>query len=251
MKKKILSFIILLLFVGFSFYLGFSSNKVEYFEIPVLLNNEIVSFESEEGDNLSLVNYNGIIYMPVNQTGHHLGYMTTSQENTIHFYKVEEEIKEQEETVPLVGRKVLEGLNANTYDGGIVTDSIFSESEYTLLVLWSATCDKCIVELGVLAEMSDYFSQNNIQLLSMATNIHSIEDNEGMEQVLSVSKNVDFKHYLHFDRVAKNEFYKTALKIPKALLFNKDGYVLKEMSEIPKDLLSVEYFEKEINFVIK
>ena len=72
-----------------------------------------------------------------------------------------------------------------------------------------------------------------------------------MEQVLSVSKNVDFKHYLHFDRVVKNEFYKTVLKIPKVLLFNKDGYVLKDMSEIPKDLLCVEYFEKEINSVIK
>lgn len=226
-KKKITSVQLTALIVSFIFLiLGFlvgSSLNLGVKKCPdfkVIVEGEEQVFRNSEGKKLQPLKYEDEIYVPISTIGTYMGYMPVFDEN-LYLYEVEKSTN-----------KLLKGLDTKTYNDEKVTDSIFEDSKYTIFILWAKWCKDCERILPTIAEQNDFFKENDIQLVSVETSMQPLGLEENVtesekEEVYEKSANVDFKYFLYRDTVINTSLIGNAINIPKIVIFDNMGNVIK------------------------
>lgn len=211
-----LIFLILGLLVGSSLNLGVKKSP----DFKVLVDGEEQVFRDDVGRKLQPIIFEDNVYIPVSSIGTYMGYMPIVKDG-LYLYSIEQ-----------TSNKVLKELNTKTYDGEEITDSIFSNSKYTIFILWATWCKDCERIMPTIAEQNNYFKENDIQLVSVETSMKPINfeaevTEEEKQDVYSKSANVDFKYFLYRDNAINSALIGNAINIPKFVIFDNEGNVIK------------------------
>ena len=162
------------------------------------------------------------LYLPVNELGYYLDYMTVTEEKKVSLYEIERG----------VNTKKIDGFKTETYDGEIVDSSVFGKSDYTLMLMWSTDCSNCVSKINDLSSLNDYFSGNNIQVMSVVTNQKllafdgRLEESE-IDNIKELSNKLDIDYYLYQDMVIRSELIGKSISVPKIFIFDNEGNLVK------------------------
>ena len=222
-KRQICSVIGLLFFVILSFIVGFSTHRIDIVEnLDIYLDGEKQYIRDKNGRLLNAIEKKDTLYLPVNELGYYLDYMTVTEENKVYLYELERG----------VNTKKLEGFKTETYDGEVIDSSVFGKSDYTLMLLWSTDCDKCKEKIVDLASLNDYFSGNNIQVMSVVTNQKllafdgRLEESE-IDNIKTLSQSLGIDYYLYQDSIIRSELIGKSISVPKIFIFDSEGNLVK------------------------
>ena len=230
--KKLITMrqLILLLFSLFLIFLGFivgrESNIIEEKnDLKVYINGEEQVFRNSSGHKVYPILKDDQIYIPVSGLGSFLGYMTIqNDENNIYLYEIEEQIN----------NKIIEGFSTETFDGKKIDDSIFSEADYTVLMLWATWCKYCKAEIEDFRSLSSYLEKNNIQILSLPIDAPVLGDKNNLtsefrSQVEKITNGVSIKYTIFRDTIISNRFLGNAISIPTLVIFDNEGNMIKKI----------------------
>lgn len=229
-----------MIFIVCGFILGLSIDKfTENENISIVVNGENQIFRDSNGKAINVLEKNGVIYMPVNGLGSYLDYMTINDEKGLSFYKVENEFQGS-----LQSQKIFEGLSTKTIYGEEVTDSVFSNSNYTAVLLWATWCKYCQAEIESFVELNDYLDKNDIQFVSIVTDLPGAEDNfltaEHIETVNSIVGDFKMDYILLRNTFINQNFIKGSLSLPKLYIIDNSGSLIKVIDD---DITSEQFIE--------
>ena len=213
---------IIFICIVLGFILGKKVNSfTEMRDVSVMLEGEVQSFRNAEGKVLNILERDNIFYLPVDGRGGYLNYMTIQNEKGLFF----------EDTVEK-NKRIFEGMNTETIYGEVVTDSIFSNSDYTCVLFMATWCNNCKEMVSMLEEFQDYFNKNNIQLVSVVTDIAKVSErellsDEDIEIVANFTKSLNFDYILLRDEFLDNNFIKGSISLPKLYIIDSNGYLIK------------------------
>lgn len=207
------------------FYLGTTKDAVkENKDLTISVDYELQTFRTEKGFKLYPIEYKGNLYIPYNGLGSFLNYMTIKNQETgnINLITLDEDFE----------LKPLENMKTEDYNGEKIDSSVFNNSEYTALFVIASWCPECKDVLKQLKENNNYFSNNNIQILTVVVDAPNLENKEKItddfkEKIYSQTEGVDIAHYLFSDSILSTNIIGNSVNIPKMIIFDKDGYLVK------------------------
>ena len=239
-KTNIGSIILIIFLVIVGFILGQNVDRVfEKSNISVIVNGETQIFRDNNGKVINVIEKNGTIYMPVNGLGSYLDYMTINDKKGLSFYKVENKFQGSVQS-----QKVFEGLSTKTIYGEEVTDAIFADSDYSVVMFWATWCKYCKAEIEDFAKLNDYLEKNNIQFISVVTDLAGAEENAITQTDIDTVESIqgDFKvdyTVLRNTFINKN-FLKGSYSLPKLYIVDNQGSLVKIVDE---DITSEQFIE--------
>ena len=222
-KRQICSVVVLLFFIIISFIIGYNYNRVDIVEnLNIYLDGEKQYIRDENGRLLNAIKVKDTLYLPVNELGYYLDYMTVTEEKKVSLYEIERG----------VNTKKIDGFKTETYDGEIVDSSVFGKSDYTLMLMWSTDCSNCVSKINDLSSLNDYFSKKNIQIMSVVTNQKVIElegklEESEIDNIKELSNKLDIDYYLYQDMVIRSELIGKSISVPKIFIFDNEGNLVK------------------------
>ena len=230
--------IIFLLIVGF--ILGQNVDRVfEKSNISVIVNGETQIFRDNNGKVINVIEKNGTIYMPVNGLGSYLDYMTINDKKGLSFYKVENKFQGSVQS-----QKVFEGLSTKTIYGEEVTDSIFADSDYSVVMFWATWCKYCKAEIEDFAKLNDYLEKNNIQFISVVTDLAGVEENAitqaDIDTVENLQGDLEVDYTVLRNTFINKNFLKGSYSLPKLYIVDNQGSLVKIVDE---DITSEQFIE--------
>lgn len=198
---------------------GFKTDK----EIKIFVNGEQQVFRNEDGKKVYPIVKGKELYIPYSELGSFIGYMTVenNENNEIYLYAVED-----------TGVQMLKGFSTETIDGVKVTDSIFSEAEYTIMMVWSTWCPDCEKELKDFKENEEEFEKYNVQFISVPTDIPLLKDKDtftkgNYDNVIEKSYDFNFKYHLFRDNILNSKLVGNTTFIPKLVIIDNLGNLVK------------------------
>ena len=219
-------FAIIIFILGFLF--GLNQVKVNK-DIKIFVDYEEQTFRSSKGYRLHPIQYKGQLYIPYNGLGSFLNYMTVENQETgnINLITLEED----------VDLKPLKEMNTENYKGEKIDSSVFNNSEYTALFVLATWCPDCKKLLADLKENNDYFDENGIQLLALAIDAPTLEKKEELtkefeNKVYEQTDGISISHYLFSDSVLRTKIIGNSINIPKMVIYDKDGYLVKIIDDM-------------------
>lgn len=234
LKKMQKNQVIVLFFVLFFMFLGFFMGQylnryIKRDDISVIYNNDVYTFRDENGSIIYPIEKDGIVYLPLNELGTYLDYMTVSNEKGVYLYKKED-----------TNQKSLQDLDTETFDGKKINSSVFNEADYTILLMWSTVCPNCEKVLDDLKSLNEYFDESNIQILSVLTNLDTIQNKDKISiedygLIEQKSEGLNIKYTIYRDNAITFNLIGKTVRIPKIVIFDNKGNVIKI---IDKDITS-------------
>ena len=201
------------------FTFGFKTDK----DIKIFVNGEQQVFRNEDGKKVYPIVRGKELYIPYSELGSFVGYMTVenNENNEIYLYAVED-----------TGVQMLKGFSTETIDGVKVTDSIFSEAEYTIMMVWSTWCPDCEKELKDFKENEEEFEKYNVQFISVPTDIPLLKDKDtftkgNYDKVIEKSYDFNFKYHLFRDNILNSKLVSNTTFIPKLVIIDNLGNLVK------------------------
>lgn len=181
-------------------------------DFSVYVEEEQQVFRNRIGKKVYPVNIDGYLYLPYSELGSYLGYMTI-EENGLHLYEIED-----------TGEYIVKDFKTESYEGTSIDSSIFKDAEYTMFFVWATWCPDCEEQIKELSKLNDYFSSNNIQILSVVVDSYNeLEENKVKEK----AKGLNIDHYLYTDSVIMNKLIGNAAYIPKMVIVDNEGRLVK------------------------
>lgn len=239
-KPKGLLAIIGLLIVVCGFSLGLLFNH--YFDksnIEVVVNGEVQTFRDGDGKIVNSIEKNGVLYLPVNGLGSYLDYMTINDSKGLSFYKVENKFQGSVQS-----QKVFEGLSTKTIYGEEVTDVIFADSDYTVVMFWATWCKYCKAEIADFVKLNDYLDKNNIQFVSVVTDLAGAEENVitqlDIDTVIEIQGDLNVDYTILRNTFINKNFLKGSYSLPKLYIVDNQGSLVKIVDE---DITSEQFIE--------
>lgn len=191
-------------------------------DFTVYVNQEKQVFRDKDGKRLYPIVKNGKVYLPINELGSYLGYMTIRNEEGLYLYNIEN-----------TGEFIVEGFSTTDYDGNVVDSSIFSQAKYNMFFIWATWCPDCKKQISELEKMGSYFKDNNIQIFSLVVdNYEKTKDNESK----NMTSNIRVDKYLYADSVLMQKLIGNSVWIPKIVVVDNEGRLV----QIFEDNLSSE-----------
>lgn len=205
----------------------------------IQVNGEVQTFRDSDGKIVNPIEKNGILYLPVNGLGSYLNYMTINDERGLSFYKVENKFQGSVQS-----QKVFEGLVTKTIYGDEVTDAIFADSDYTVVMLWATWCKYCKAEIADFAKLNGYLDKNNIQFVSVVTDLASVEENAitqlDIDTVESIQGDFVVDYTVLRNTFINKNFLKGSYSLPKLYIVDNQGSLVKIVDE---DITSEQFIE--------
>ena len=234
-QKRNTIIIVFSLIIGYvigCFTFGFKTDK----DIKIFVNGEQQVFRNEDGKKVYPIVRGKELYIPYSELGSFVGYMTVenNEKNEIYLYEVED-----------TGVQMLKGFSTETIDGVKVNDSVFSEAEYTIMMVWSTWCPDCEKELKDFKANENEFNKYNVQFISVPTDIPLLRDKHiflksEYANVVEKSFNFNFRYHLLRDEIINSKLVGNTSFIPKIVVFDNLGNVI---SIIDRQITSVELLE--------
>lgn len=198
---------------------GYKTDK----DIKIFVNGEQQVLRNEEGKKVYPIVRGKELYIPYSELGSFIGYMTVENEdnNEIYLYEVED-----------TGVQMLKGFSTETIDGVKVDDSVFAETDYTIMMIWSTWCPDCEKELKDFKEHEKEFEKYNVQFISIPTDIPMLKDkytltNGEYNKVIEKSYDFNFKYHLFRDNILNSKLVGNSTFIPKLVIFDNMGNLIK------------------------
>lgn len=236
-EQKINTFIIVIsLILGYIMgYLtfGFKTDK----DIKIFVNGEQQVLRNEDGKKVYPIIKGKELYIPYSELGSFMGYMTIENKDKkeIYLYSVED-----------TGVQKVKGFSTESIDGIKVTDSVFSEADYTIMMVWSTWCPDCEKELKDFKENEEEFEKYNVQFISVPTDIPLLSEKEDFlksDYVTVTEKSIgfNFKYHLFRDNVLNTNIVGNTSFIPKLVIFDNLGNLVKIIDKqiMSEELISI------------
>lgn len=236
-EQKINTFIIVIsLILGYIMgYLtfGFKTDK----DIKIFVNGEQQVLRNEDGKKVYPIIKGKELYIPYSELGSFMGYMTIENKDKkeIYLYSVED-----------TGVQKVKGFSTESIDGIKVTDSVFSEADYTIMMVWSTWCPDCEKELKDFKENEEEFEKYNVQFISVPTDIPLLSEKEDFLKsdyvtVTEKSSGFNFKYHLFRDNVLNTNIVGNTSFIPKLVIFDNLGNLVKIIDKqiMSEELISI------------
>ena len=200
------------LFLGVYLNVAKTSENTE-----VYLDGTKQTFRNANGAEIYPLEKDGILYMPVNKTGSFLDYMTIEDEKGLSLYGVED-----------TSQKVLAGWSTKTLDGESITDAVFANSDYTVVMLWSTTCQYCKEELTDLVNFNEYMTKNNIQFICVGTDLGFYDNPADIDRSVIDGIIGDFNGTVVYkDELIDSKYQRGTYSLPKQLIIDREGNLVK------------------------
>lgn len=235
-QKRNTLLIVISLLIGYIIgYLTFGVKTDK--DIKIFVNGEQQVFRNEDGKKVYPIVRGKELYIPYSELGSFVGYMTVenNENNEIYLYEVED-----------TGVQMLKGFSTETIDGVKVDDSVFAETDYTIMMIWSTWCPDCEKELKDFKENEDYFSEYNVQFISVPTDIPLLKDKDSFttdiyDKVIEKSYDFNFKCHLFRDNILNSKLVGNTIFIPKLVIIDNMGNLVKiiDRSVSSKELLNI------------
>ena len=183
-------------------------------EFRVFIEDEQQTFRDADGYKIYPVEYNGKIYLPISEIGTYLNYRVVNGDNNVYLYDVNNE-----------SDNLFSGLSVRDYDGNLLTNDYFKQFRCNIILVWSSWCPSCINGIESIRKLGTYFSDNNMNLMSLAIDYNSI----GEDKVRELTEGLDISHYLYKDDITNERFIGNTENIPKILIIDNEGYLIKSI----------------------
>jgi thiol-disulfide isomerase/thioredoxin len=212
---------------------GYKTDK----DIKIFVNGEQQVLRNEEGKKVYPIIKGKELYIPYSELGSFMGYMTieNSDKNEIYLYSVED-----------TGVQKVKGFSTESLEGVKVTDSVFSEADYTVMMVWSTWCPDCEKELKDFKEHEKEFEKYNVQFISIPTDIPLLSEKEDFLKsdyvtVTEKSCGFNFKYHLFRDNVLNTNIVGNTSFIPKLVIFDNLGNLVKIIDKqiMSEELISI------------
>jgi thiol-disulfide isomerase/thioredoxin len=130
------------------------------------------------------------------------------------------------------GVQMLKGFSTETIDGVKVDDSVFAETDYTIMMVWSTWCPDCEKELKDFKENEEKFEKYNVQFISVPTDIPLLKDKDtftkgNYDKVIEKSYDFNFKCHLFRDNILNSKLVGNTTFIPKLVIIDNLGNLVK------------------------
>lgn len=192
-------------------------------DIKIFVNGEQQVFRNEDGKKVYPIVIGKELYIPYSELGSFVGYMTVenNENNEIYLYEVED-----------TGVQMLKGFSTETIDGVKVDDSVFAETDYTIMTVWSTWCPDCEKELKDFKENEEKFEKYNVQFISVPTDIPLLKDKDtftkgNYDKVIEKSYDFNFKCHLFRDNILNSKLVGNTTFIPKLVIIDNLGNLVK------------------------
>lgn len=192
-------------------------------DIKIFVNGEQQVFRNEDGKKVYPIVRGKELYIPYSELGSFVGYMTVenNENNEIYLYEVED-----------TGVQMLKGFSTETIDGVKVDDSVFAETDYTIMMIWSTWCPDCEKELKDFKENEEEFEKYNVQFISVPTDIPMLKDkgkltNGDYDKVIEKSFDFNFRYHLLRDNILNSKLVGNTTFIPKLVIIDNMGNLVK------------------------
>ena len=183
-------------------------------EYKVFIEENEQTFRDSDGHKLYPLEYEGHIYLPVSEIGTYLNYKIVNGDNNVYLYDVNNE-----------SDNLFDGLSVRDYDGNLLTKEYFKQFRCNIILVWSSWCPSCINEIESIRKLGTYFSDNNMNLMSLAIDYDDI----GEDKVRELTEGLDISHYLYKDDITNERFIGNTKNIPKILILDSEGYLIKSI----------------------
>lgn len=225
------------LFFGLGYFTGLNQVK-ENKDIEISVDSNLQVFRTEQGRKIYPIEYKNQLYIPFNGLGSFLNYMTVvnSETGNINLITLESDID----------LKPLDKMNTEDYDGKTIDSSVFQNSEYTAIMVLATWCPDCKALLADMKDNSSYFEENGIQLLSVVVDVPDLAHKSEMTKseintVYNITDGIPFTYYLYKDDVLGNKIVGNSISIPKMVIFDRDGYLVKIVDDVTYNKLVNEF----------
>lgn len=243
MKKEqifMLIFSLFLIFIGF--IVGYSVNTInEKSNYKVYLEKEEQVFRNSDGKKLYPIEVNNQIYIPITGTGSFLNYMTVveNESENLYLYEIANESSLNN----------IKGFQTETIDNVSVTDDILFNSKYTMFLIWASWCSDCDEELNELKSINDYFLENDIQIISIPTDLPLLQNKSDITQdlkstILAKMNGIDVKYHLFRDNILNSYLIGNSVYIPTLLIYDNQGDMVKKIEHNVTGNEIIDIFEK-------
>lgn len=234
-QKRNTLLIVISLLIGYIIgYLTFGVKTDK--DIKIFVNGEQQVFRNEDGKKVYPIVRGKELYIPYSELGSFVGYMTVenNENNEIYLYEVED-----------TGVQMLKGFSTETIDGVKVDDSVFAETDYTIMMVWSTWCPDCEKELKDFKENEEKFEKYNVQFISVPTDIPLLKEKDNFLKseyvnIIEKSQGFNFKYHLFRDDIINTKLVGNTSFIPKIVVFDNLGNVV---SIVDRQITSIELLE--------
>lgn len=211
------------------FVITYRDNQKVIKDYTVYVNQEEQVFRDKDGKRIYPILENGKIYLPINELGSYLGYMTISNNDELYLYDIKD-----------TGEYIVDGFSTTDYEGNIIDSDIFSKAKYNMFFLWATWCPDCKTQIEEFEKLGSYFKDNDIQVFSLAVD-NSDKTKDGLS--VEMTKNVGIDYYLYGDRVLTNRLIGNSVWIPKMVVVDDDGRLIKIFEQNLSDTEVKSFFD--------
>lgn len=104
--------------------------------------------------------------------------------------------------------------------------SFFAQHDFTLVNIWATFCGPCKVELPALQKISEDFSEHNIVVVGMATDVYSDRpDTIDLAKNIFKESNVDFISFVSNNSL-QSTLFKAVYGVPTTIIINENGEIV-------------------------
>lgn len=226
---------VFILIIGF--YIGYNMTSFSENNNQIVVDGEDYIIRTSDGSIVKPIEKNDTIYLPVNELGSYLDYMTIIDEKGLSLYEVEN-----------TNRKILSELNTETIKGEKIDSSIFKNADYTVMFLWATHCKYCKDTISDFIKLNSYIEQNNIQFYSIVSDLEYLEFKndilqEDIDNMNSIIGGLNITDTLLVDRVIEKELIGSSVSLPKLVIFDNLGNMVKIIDRTITSEQFVELFD--------
>ena len=226
---------VFILIIGF--YIGYNMNSFSENNNQIIVDGEDYIIRRSDGGIVKPIEKNDIIYLPVNELGSYLDYMTIVDEKGLSLYQVED-----------TNLKILSELNTETINGEKIDSSIFKNADYTVMFLWATHCKYCKDTISDFVTLNSYIEKSNIQFYSIVSDLEYLELKndilqEDIDNVNNIIGDLNITDTLLVDKVIEKELIGSSVSLPKLFIFDKYGNLVKILDKTITSKQFIELFD--------
>ena len=111
-------------------------------------------------------------------------------------------------------------------------------------MFWATWCKYCKAEIADFAKLNDYLDKNNIQFVSVVTDLASVEENAitqlDIDTVIEIQGDLNVDYTILRNTFINKNFLKGSYSLPKLYIVDNQGSLVKIVDE---DITSEQFIE--------
>lgn len=197
------------------------NDEVSKTEYNVYFNQEEQTFRTDDGHKLGIIEYNGSLYMPIQEKGLFFDYdiVVDNEEQNIYVSEYE--------------KPYILSFDTYTIKGDRFTSENLYNYDYTIFLNWDVWCPDCMILLDKLAESIDKLNELNIQIIGIPyinSDDNLYELSKEIDEIF-VEKGISFENIVPTKDI-ENLIQTNLSNIPTIILADNKGRLLTKVEDV-------------------